>query len=145
MTWRVMRCCIKNSRWYRGRSTPFVSCVSLVLSCCVCLLLSACHSARRQTAHSPKAHPVLTASPNPVPAGDPDQPLGTTTIAWDTGDGSIGDVYVKVDRQPEVFMARAPSGRHEVRWIQFDSLYEFRLYAKKRSKLLAKLEVTRDD
>jgi hypothetical protein len=33
----------------------------------------------------------------------------------------------------------------KIDWIQFDSRYEFRLYAKKRSKLLTKLEVTRDD
>jgi hypothetical protein len=89
--------------------------------------------------------PVLYASPNPVPAGDLDKPLGTTTITWDTGNGAIGDLYVKVDREPEKFMGRAPSGTHEVRWIQFDSFYEFRLYSEKRSKLLATLEVTRDD
>ena len=56
-----------------------------------------------------------------------------------------GELYVKVDREPEKFMARAPSGTHEVHWIQFDCVYEFRLYAKKRLKLLAKVEVTRDD
>jgi hypothetical protein len=91
------------------------------------------------------AQPILSANPNPVPAGDIDKPLGTTTITWDTGDGGTGDLYVKVDREPEKFMARAPSGTHEVSWIQFDSRYEFRLYAKKRSKLLARLIVTRDD
>jgi hypothetical protein len=53
--------------------------------------------------------------------------------------------YVKVDREPEAFMARAPSGKQEVRWIQFDSFFEFQLRTKKHSKLLAKLEVTRDD
>jgi len=35
--------------------------------------------------------------------------------------------------------------KQEVRWIQFDSFFEFQLYTKKHSKLLAKLEVTRDD
>jgi hypothetical protein len=119
---------------------------ALLLGISVCILLNACHNAhRQQTPRTARTQPVLSATPNPVPAGDPDQPLGSTTIAWDTGDGSPGDVYVKVDREPEVFMARAPSGQHEVRWIQFDSVYEFRLYAKKRTKLLAKLEVTRDD
>jgi hypothetical protein len=87
----------------------------------------------------------LSASPNPVPAGDISKPVGSTTITWDTGNGAIGDLYVKVDREPEKFMVRGASGTHEVRWIQFDCIYEFRLYAKKRSKLLAKLEVTRDD
>jgi hypothetical protein len=91
------------------------------------------------------AKPVLFAEPNPVPAGDPDQLLGTTTITWNTGSGATGDLYVKVDRAPEVFMARSPSGTQKIGWIQFDCFYEFRLYAKKRSKLLAKLAVTRDD
>jgi hypothetical protein len=130
---------------FASRRMPSVGRVTLLLCCSVSLSLSACHSHRRQTANSPTHVPVLSASPNPVPAGDLDRPLGTTTISWDTGDGSVGDLYVKVDREPEKFMASAPSGTHEVRWIQFDSFYEFRLYAKKRSKLLAKVAVTRDN
>lgn len=80
-----------------------------------------------------------------MPAGELDKPVGTTTITWDTGTGALGDLYVKVDREPEKFITRAASGSNEVRWIQFDSVYEFRLYDKKRSKLLATLTVTRDD
>jgi hypothetical protein len=87
----------------------------------------------------------LIAEPNPVPAGNPDQLLGTTVITWNTGSEAAGDLYVKVDRSDEVFMGRAPSGTLKIDWIQFDSRYEFRLYAKKRAKLLAKLDVTRDD
>jgi hypothetical protein len=64
---------------------------------------------------------------------------------WDTGNGMLGDLYVKVNREPEKFIARAASGRNEVRSIEFDSIYEFRLYGKKHSKLLATLTVTRDD
>ena len=110
-----------------------------------CILLSACDRTRPPTTDGAKRKPVLSASPNPVPSGDIEQPLGTTTIAWDTGDGAEGDLYVKVNREREKFMSRAPRGTHEVPWIQFDSFYEFRLYSKKRSKLLATLEVTRDD
>jgi hypothetical protein len=88
----------------------------------------------------------LTAQPNPVPAGDPDQPLATTVITWNTGDAATGDLYVKANRSPEVFLARARSGTLKIDWIQFDSTYEFRLYAaKKHSKLLARLDVTRDN
>jgi hypothetical protein len=87
----------------------------------------------------------LFAEPNPLPAGDPDQPLATTVITWNTGSEATGDLYVKVNRSPKIFIARAPSGTMKIDWIQFDSRYEFRLYAKKRSKLLTKLEVTRDD
>lgn len=120
-------------------------CAALLAGVLVCLCLITCDRARRQTAQSQAAKPILFAEPNPLPAGDPNQPLGTTTITWNTGNGTIGYLYVKVDRQPEKFVTQGPSGTHEVPWIQFDSFYEFRLYAKKRSKLLAKLEVTRDD
>jgi hypothetical protein len=95
--------------------------------------------------NGPTAKPVLSASPNPVPAGDPDQPVASTQITWDTGDGTIGDLYVKIDREDERLVGRDPSGVMKIDWIQFDSLYEFHLYAKKRSKLLATLTVTRDD
>jgi hypothetical protein len=110
-----------------------------------CGLLSTCDRTRRPTTDSAARKPVLSANPNPVPSGDIEEPLGTTTITWDTGNGAVGELYVKVNREPEKFMSRAPSGTQEVHWIQFDSLYEFRLYSKKRSKLLATLEVTRDD
>jgi hypothetical protein len=120
-------------------------CAALLAGVLVCLCLITCDRARRQTAQSQAAKPILFAEPNPLPAGDPNQPLGTTTITWNTGNGTIGYLYLKVDRQPEKFVTQGPSGTHEVPWIQSDSFYEFRLYAKKRSKLLAKLEVTRDD
>jgi len=120
-------------------------CAALLLAFAVCFFLNTCDSAHRRRAQTSNTKPTLLAEPNPVPAGDINQPLATTVITWDTGNGAIGDLYVKVNREPEVFMARGPQGTHEVRWIQFDSFYEFRLYAKKRSKLLAKLEVTRDD
>ena len=54
-------------------------------------------------------------------------------------------LYVKIDREDERFVGRAPSGEMKIDWIQFDSLYQFRLYSKKRSKLLATLTVIRDD
>jgi len=57
----------------------------------------------------------------------------------------IGDLYMKVNRSPEVFLARGSAGTFDAKWIQFDSLYEFRLYAKKRLRLLARVKVTRDD
>ena len=77
-----------------------VRCLALAAGLSICLLLTGCDSARRRPAHTRAAQPVLSASPNPVPAGDSNQPLGTTTITWDTGNGAIGELYVKVDRQP---------------------------------------------
>jgi hypothetical protein len=117
----------------------------LVLGFSSWLLLGSCDSARRQPIHNGTNQPILSASPNPVPAGNLDQPVAATQISWNTGNKTIGDLYVKVNRTPEVFLARGPSGTLKIDWIQFDSTYEFRLYAKKRSRLLAKLDVTRDN
>ena len=127
------------------RRLPGLNCVMLLAALFVCIVLSTCDRTRRPTTDSATPTAVLSASPNPVPSGDIEKPLGTTTITWDTGNGAAGDLYVKVNREPETFISRAPRGTQEVRWIQFDSFYEFRLYSGKRSKLLATLEVTRDD
>jgi hypothetical protein len=119
-------------------------CSEVALAFLVCFALSACHH-RRSAAEGRSTEPVLSASPNPVPAGDLDQPLGATRVTWNTGSRIIGDLYIKVNRSPEVFLARGSAGVFDAKWIQFDALYEFRLYAKKRSKLLARVQVTRDD
>lgn len=118
---------------------------AIVLAFSACLILISCHNAGREGAEDRATKPVLSANPNPVPAGDLDQPLGSTRITWNTGSQMIGELYVKVNRGPEIFLARGPAGTFDVKWIQFDSLYEFRLYGKKRSRLLTRVEVTRDD
>jgi len=133
---------------FRGRSklcSGYVRHVTLFIALLVCMFPGACGNARRRSATRPTAKPVLSANPNPVPAGHPDQRVASTEITWNTGDGSIGDLFVKIDREEERFVGRAPSGVMKIDWIQFDSLYQFRLYSKKRSKLLATLTVTRDD
>jgi hypothetical protein len=82
------------------------------------------------------------ATPNPVPAG-PDK--GTTTITWNTGDGSKGEVYMSKDGGPEkLFAGLSPWGSQEAAWIQ-QGEYEFRLYAvdEHQKKLLASVKVTR--
>ena len=127
------------------RNASCVRCISMVVGLPICVLLGACDSAPRQPVPTGAVQAVLSANPNPVPAGDIDKPLGTTTVTWDTGNGAVGDLYVKVNREPEKFMARAPRGTIKIDWIQFDSTYQFRLYAKKHSRLVAKLDVTRDN
>jgi hypothetical protein len=117
---------------------------ALLLAFAVCFFLNACDSAHRHRAQTASAKPTLLAEPNPVPAGDLDQPA-STVITWNTGTGIIGDLYGKTNRSPEVFLGRGPSGTLKIDWIQFDSAYEFRLYTKRRSRLLAKLDVTRDN
>jgi len=123
--------------------------LSLTLSCSFsicCFWLGACSEGRYHSSPDrTDVKPLLTAEPNPVPAGDPDQPLATTVITWNTGNEATGDLYVKVNRSPEFRLARARSGTLKIDWIQFDSTYQFRLYTKKHSKLLAKVDVTRDN
>jgi hypothetical protein len=133
------------SRGSATRYTHQVCCAALLLGFPISFSLGACHAARRHTPVSSTVKPVLSAEPNPVPAGDPDQPLASTTLTWDTGGEMTGDVYVKVNRSSEVLVAQARSGTLKIEWIQFDSTYEFRLYANKHSKLLAKVDVTRDN
>ena len=85
---------------------------------------------------------TIKADPNPVPAG-PDK-FGKTKVTWDTGDGSIGEVYVSVNGQPEkLFAGNRPKGSLEAPWIGKGE-HEFRLYAgKEHNTVLAKVEVTR--
>jgi hypothetical protein len=119
--------------------------VTLLLGLLICVFLNTCDGGRQKAVQGSGVKPILVAEPNPVPAGDLDQPLASTVITWNTGSGVIGDLYVKANRSREVFLGRGPTGTVKIDWIQFDSTYEFRLYAKKRSKLLAKLDVTRDN
>jgi hypothetical protein len=120
--------------------------VLVVFSFALCFVLfGSCERQRHSKLNASKGRPILSAEPNPVPAGNPDQPLGSTVITWNTGDATAGDLYVKANRSPEIFLGHASSGTIKIDWIQFDSTYEFRLYAKKHSKLLAKLDVTRDN
>jgi hypothetical protein len=136
---------LNNSRGHSNLRSCCGYYVTLFVVLLVCVSLSACNRDRRHSANGSSAKPVLTANPNPVPAGDPDQRVASTEITWDTANGTIGEVYVKIDREDERFVGRAPSGEMKIDWIQFDSLYQFRLYSKKRSKLLATLTVIRDD
>ena len=56
----------------------------------------------------------LTVDPNPVPAG---RGTGATTIRWDTGDGSVGQVYVSGPTGAEVLFVQGVSGAREAAWI----------------------------
>jgi len=87
-----------------------------------------------------KCPPSFTANPNPVPAGE--EP-GTTTVSWDTADGSIGRIYVSVNRGEELLFANGRRSSASAYWIETGSEYEFRLYNSDHTELLAKVTVTR--
>lgn len=67
---------------------------------------------------------ILDADPNPVLIAS----ITTTTISWDTEDGSIGEVWVSRDGGPESLLAHGASGRQAVPWIAEGSGYVFTLY-----------------
>src|SRR5262249_7506680 len=84
----------------------------------------------------------IVVAPNPVPAGG--EGMGGTTISWDTGDGSLGQVYIAEDGVESKMLAQAAKGSKTVKWIKTGTTYEFRLYAGKEHKtVLAKAAVTR--
>jgi hypothetical protein len=83
---------------------------------------------------------TITASPNPVTTGEGS---GTTTITWDTGDGTTGQVYVSEDGAAETLFTAGPKGSAPAPWIRAGKTFEFRLYAgTEHAKMLAKTQVT---
>jgi hypothetical protein len=77
-----------------------------------------------------------------VPAGE--KINDTTTITWNTADGTEGQVYVSVDGSPEAMFAAASQGSAPAPWIQAGKTFEFRLYAgTEHATVLAKTQVTR--
>jgi hypothetical protein len=115
-----------------------IACVAVLLICAGCS-----QSKTTSPAVSPASAPTITASPNPVPAGP--TKFGATTVTWDTGDGSIGEVYVTVNGAPEkLFAGNRAKGSLEAAWIGKGD-HEFRLYAGKEHKtMLASVKVTRN-
>jgi hypothetical protein len=86
-----------------------------------------------------KIAPTLSANPNPVAHGER---LGTITISWDTGDESVGSLYVSKNGGQESLMATDRQGEITADWIQKGSTYEFRLYDSDHTRLLDKVLVT---
>ena len=73
---------------------------------------AACGPSKSPEANASAATPAepaatITASPNPVTTGEGP---GTTTITWNTGDGTTGQVYVSEDGAPERLFADGSNG-----------------------------------
>jgi hypothetical protein len=89
-------------------------------------------------AQSPGTRPSITASPERVKT---DGKLGSTSICWTTGDGSIGFVYVSVNGGERTGFASGATGNQTASWINAGT-YVFELYADaERHKLLASVTV----
>jgi glycosyltransferase involved in cell wall biosynthesis/SAM-dependent methyltransferase len=82
---------------------------------------------------------LLTAQPNPVPVDS-----NVTTIAWETDDGSFGQVWVSQDGGHESLFGEGAAGSQDAAWINPGATYEFRLYrGASRSALLERVTVGR--
>lgn len=93
------------------------------------------------TAGVPSSGPSITATPNPVPAGEG---FGTTSISWTSGSAQAAEVYVAIGSEPAKLFDKGPSGTREAPWIGAGPTYFFRLYqVGDHSKPLAVVEVTR--
>jgi len=85
--------------------------------------------------------PSLTADPPALPATPG---ADSTTIAWNTGDGRWGDVFVAIDDEPEVLCAGGASGSQVLGGIAPGRRYSVRLYAAGSSRhRLCETTVTR--
>lgn len=120
----------------------FISTIAILLPL---FFFAACGPSKNPEANSSAASPAapdatITASPNPVTTGEGP---GTTTITWNTGDRTMGQVYVSEDGAPETLFAAGPTGSAPAPWIQAGKTFEFRLYAgTEHAKVLAKIQVT---
>ncbi len=96
-----------------------------------------------QTDSAPPNHtgdPWIKADPNPVSVA---AGKGTTTISWDSGDGTMAQVYLVNAKQEETLFSGGATGSQAAPWIAKGGKYEFRLYAGKEHKtILARVSVT---
>ena len=105
---------------------------------------AACGPSKNPEVNASAASPVapaatITASPNPITTSEGP---GTTTITWNTGDGTTGQVYVSEDGAPETLFSAGSTGSAPAPWIQAGKTFEFRLYAgTEHAKVLAKTRV----
>jgi hypothetical protein len=86
-----------------------------------------------------KDTPTITATPERVKiTGGP----ATTDVAWNTGDGSMGFVFVTANGRPPALVATSSQGSRVISWIRTGS-YVFELYGDaERHTLLASVTVS---
>jgi hypothetical protein len=91
------------------------------------------------TGSKAKDTPRITATPERVKVGDGS---ASTDIAWNTGDGSIGFVFVTANGRPPVLVATGKEGSRVISWIRKGN-YVFELYGDaERRTLLATVNVS---
>ncbi len=87
----------------------------------------------------PEERPRITATPERVKVGGDS---GSSDIAWNTGNGSNGFVFVTANSRPPVLLATGNEGSRVISWIRRGN-YVFELYGDaERRTLLATVTVT---
>jgi hypothetical protein len=81
---------------------------------------------RMPTRKLPGTRARLSAAPNPVPVTSGQ---GSATLTWSTGDGSVGQLYVSRNGEPEKLVTQGAEGSARASWIELGSTYDFTLYA----------------
>jgi hypothetical protein len=82
--------------------------------------------------------PTITAKPERVTVGDGN---GTTEINWDTGNGSMGFVFVTEEDEKPLLFANGSRGREIAPWIRHSYIFELYGDAERRT-LLATVTVS---
>lgn len=96
-------------------------------------------SATQERGTGIKGTPRITATPDRIKVRDGS---ASTDIAWNTGDGSIGFVFVTANGRPPVLVATGKEGSRVISWIRKGN-YVFELYGDaKRQTLLATVNVS---
>ena len=120
---------------------PFVcTAITIWLAACLgspCIAQSVAKEGGTNT--SAPAMSRITATPERVNVGDGS---ASTDIAWNTGDGSVGFVFVAANGRPLVLLAKGNEGSRVIPWIRRGT-YVFELYQDaERRTLLATVAVT---
>src|SRR5439155_11808931 len=127
------------TRWLTARCRPVLRAVVMAFLGGIGLMQVAAQTTTDSQPSHTLGAPVITATPEHVTVtGD----VGSTEIHWDTGNGSMGFVFVTGTDQKPVLFASGPKGSQLVPWIR-SARYVFELYGdENRRTLLATVTVT---
>jgi len=126
------------TRWLTARCRPVLRAVVMAFLGGIGLMQVAAQTTTDSQPSHTLGAPVITATPEHVTVtGD----VGRTEIHWDTGNGSMGFVFVTGTDQKPVLFASGPKGSQLVPWIR-SARYVFELYSdENRRTLLATVTV----
>jgi hypothetical protein len=116
--------------------------IRLISVLCLAAWLPVAGCSKHEPAPTNESSAWIKADPNPVVVPvDADQ--GTTTVSWDTVNGSKAEVYLRVDGKPDQLFSGGPRNHQDAKWIRKGRKYDFILFAGREHELeLARVSVT---